>query len=156
MLKRLVILADFLDKKGFYKEANQLDSIIAQQEIEERRRFQEEEGQDTGLMTESDPSRYDVGRTLEPGKDPKGYNDPRIIEESNGVLKCKDCGSIIPNEEKQLGCRVCEEEKNLGFLRSPDGTIHPPRLKNPPRIYDRYRQELPEDVEMQTRYKEKQ
>lgn len=149
MLKELIMLADILDSKGFYVEANELDLIVAEQ----RRIFQEEEGVETGLSTEQDPTRYDVGRVPDsktPGKDPDEYRDPRVIEAPDGTLRCRDCGTVIPIEEDQLGCSVCEEEKNLGFLKTPDGTLHPPRLKNPPRIYDRYREELPEDVEMQT------
>jgi len=153
LVQAILTLADSLDKKGQYLLADELTKIIFASSEESYDHGTTEDCPTIGFAEESVTHEDDKPKKDEkPGVNSNTYRDPRIKEDADGTLRCEKCNSVIPPEEDQLGCRTCEEEVNLGFLKTPDGTLHAPRLKSPPRIYDRYREELPEDVEHQTGY----
>lgn len=179
MIKELTALADALDKKGFFVEANELDCIIRQawfpmtkEELIEKETIVRERLREQGLDEEEIeyrldlifPERIDIEATLKVADQNDGQTvledimedkqDPRVIPGPDGGHICSICGTHIPESEIQLGCRYCEEGMNLGFVKDPHGPLSPPRLKNSPRLYDRYRQEPPERIDIVRKHKE--
>lgn len=169
-IKELIKLADSLDDRGFFKEANDLDNIVklawfpastedlVQREDEAKARLRERGKSEEEIEHILDlvfPERVASFKTANENNGctilediMKTNQDPRVVPDPNGGHMCSMCGRHIPESEIQLGCRYCEEDMNLGFIKDPHGPINPPRLKTPPRIYDRYRQEPPERIDV--------
>lgn len=173
-IKELIVLADTLDEKGFHTEANRLDKLIrlawfpmTKEDLLEKETNVKIRLRERGLSEEEIEFRLDLllperieilsnlkvkaneenGQTIL--EDIMQTNqDPRVIDDPNGGHMCSVCGTHIPESEIQLGCRKCEEAMNLGFIRDPNGGLNPPRLKTPPRMYDRYRQEPPARIDV--------